>query len=45
MIEARRAAFEPIWRDGLAEFSEEELRTTAAVLDRMAGIFDDIRRA
>jgi DNA-binding MarR family transcriptional regulator len=42
LVDERRAHFEPRWRAAFAEFSEEELRTTAAVLDRMAALFDDL---
>lgn len=41
-VAARRALFEPRWRDALADFSDDELRTAAAVLDRLPAVFDDI---
>ena len=45
---ARRAparAFEPRWRAALAEFTDEELLTAAAVLDRLRALFvDDAER-
>jgi DNA-binding MarR family transcriptional regulator len=41
LVEARRARYEPRWRAALAEFSEAELMTAAAVLRRLAEMFDD----
>ena len=38
----RRARFEPRWRDALADFSDDELRTAAAVLERLPAVFEDI---
>jgi DNA-binding MarR family transcriptional regulator len=43
LIEERRARYEPRWRAALAGFSEAELRTAAAVLDRMRDMFDELR--
>jgi DNA-binding MarR family transcriptional regulator len=43
LVEERRARYEPMWRAAIAEFSAEELRTAAAVLDRLAAFFDEIR--
>lgn len=40
LVEARRAQFEPRFRAALAEFSDDELVTAAAVLDRLRGMFD-----
>jgi DNA-binding MarR family transcriptional regulator len=40
VVEEHRARVEPRWRAALSEFSPEELRTTAAVLDRLARYFD-----
>ena len=42
LIEERRARYEPLWRAALADFSDEELRTAATVLDRMRGMFDEL---
>lgn len=42
LVEERRARFEPRWRAALAEFSDAELQTAAAVLDRLRGLFDEI---
>ncbi len=42
VIEARRARYEPLWRGALAEFSDDELRTAAAVLERLRTLFDEL---
>jgi len=42
LVEARRAEFEPRFRAALAEFSDQELLTSAAVLDRLAAMFDEL---
>jgi DNA-binding MarR family transcriptional regulator len=42
LVDDRRARYEPLWRAAFAEFSEQELRSAAAVLDRMAALFDDL---
>jgi DNA-binding MarR family transcriptional regulator len=42
LVEARHARFAPRWEAALAEFSDAELRTTAAVLDRLHAMFDEI---
>lgn len=39
LLAARRARLEPLWRDALAEFSDEQLATAAAVLDRVRDTF------
>jgi DNA-binding MarR family transcriptional regulator len=39
LIAARRARLQPRWRAALAEFSDEELATAAAVLDRLSDTF------
>lgn len=41
LVEARRARYEPRWRAALSEFSDEELRTTARVLDRLRATLDE----
>jgi len=41
VIEARRCEMEPRWRAALSEFSEDELRIAAAVLDRLATLFGE----
>ena len=42
LVDERHARFQPRWRAAFAQFSEEELRTSAAVLDRMAEMFDEL---
>ena len=42
VCEERRAALEPLWREMLADFSAAELQTAAAVLDRLAALFERI---
>jgi DNA-binding MarR family transcriptional regulator len=42
LVEERRGRFEPRWQAALAEFSDEELLTAAAVLDRLRELFDEI---
>jgi DNA-binding MarR family transcriptional regulator len=39
LLAERRARLEPRWRAALAEFSDEELATAAAVLDRLRDAF------
>ena len=43
LIEERRLRYEPGWRAALADFSDDELRTASAVLDRMRDMFDQLR--
>jgi DNA-binding MarR family transcriptional regulator len=43
LTEERRARFEPRFRAALAQFSDAELLTAAAVLDRMRAMFDELR--
>jgi DNA-binding MarR family transcriptional regulator len=45
LVAERHARFAPRFSAALAEFSDDELRTTAAVLDRLRAMFDDIRAA
>jgi DNA-binding MarR family transcriptional regulator len=40
LVAERRARFEPMWRAALAGFSDDELFTAAAVLDRLAEMFN-----
>jgi DNA-binding MarR family transcriptional regulator len=40
LVEERRAEFEPRWMAAFGEFSDEELATTARVLDAMRDLFD-----
>jgi DNA-binding MarR family transcriptional regulator len=39
LLAERRALLQPRWRDALAEFSDDELRTAAVVLDRLRDAF------
>lgn len=43
LVDARHAQFAPRFSAALAEFSDEELRTAAAVLGRLGAMFDEIR--
>ena len=40
LVAERRARFEPMWRAALTDFSDDELLTAAAVLDRLAEMFN-----
>lgn len=40
IVAGRRARYEPLWRVAFADFSDEELRTAAAVLQRAGGLFE-----
>ena len=40
-METRRARYEPRWREALSGFSDEELLSAAAVLDRLSEMFDE----
>lgn len=42
LIEARRGRYEPRWRAALEHFSDDELRTTAEVLDALRRMFDEL---
>jgi DNA-binding MarR family transcriptional regulator len=44
LVEARRTRFEAYYHSAMASFSDDELRTAAAVLDRLAVMFDEIER-
>jgi DNA-binding MarR family transcriptional regulator len=41
LLEERHAQFAPRWEAALAEFSGDELRTAAVVLDRLHALFDE----
>jgi MarR family transcriptional regulator, organic hydroperoxide resistance regulator len=43
LVDERHARFAPRWDAALAEFSDDELRVAAAVLDRMRQTFADLR--
>ena len=42
LVDARHAQFAPRWTAALAEFSDDDLRTAAAVFDRLGAMFDEI---
>lgn len=42
LVEGRRAQFEPRFRAALEPFSDDDLRTAAAVLDRLREFFEDL---
>lgn len=42
LVEARRAEFEPRLREALAGFSDQDLLTAAAVLDRLGSLFESL---
>lgn len=43
LVDARHARFAPRFSAALAEFSDDELRTAAAVFTRLGAMFDEIR--
>jgi DNA-binding MarR family transcriptional regulator len=43
LLEARHAQLLPRWEAALASFSDDELRTAAAVLDRLHAMFDGVQ--
>ena len=45
MLREHKAVFECRWREALAGFSDEQLLTAAAVLDRVAKHFDQFDEA
>ncbi len=45
LVEERHARFAPRFNAALAEFSDAELRTAAAVLDRLHVMFDELKPA
>ena len=42
VVEERRARYEPRWRGALADFSDEELLTASAVLERIGMLFEEL---
>ncbi len=42
LVAARRARYEQLWAQALADFSAHELETATAVLDRARAVFDGI---
>jgi DNA-binding MarR family transcriptional regulator len=44
VVDKRRDQMEPRWRAAMAEFSDGELHTATAVLDRLHNLFDELDR-
>ncbi len=44
LVEEWRARFEPRWQAALTDFSDGELLTAAAVLDRLRELFDEVEQ-
>jgi DNA-binding MarR family transcriptional regulator len=42
VVECRRALMEPRWRAALADFTNRDLRTASAILDRIREMFDEM---
>ena len=42
LVEERRTFFEDRWRRALAEFSDQDLDTAAAILDRIREMFEQM---
>jgi DNA-binding MarR family transcriptional regulator len=42
LVEERHARFAPMWRQALAEFSDDELATAGAVMDKLGELFDHL---
>ena len=45
VVERRREQLEPRWRGALAGFSDQDLLTAAAVLERLRDMFDELALA
>jgi DNA-binding MarR family transcriptional regulator len=45
VVDDRRARYEPRWRAALAEFSQDELRTSTRVLEALRRMFDELADA
>jgi DNA-binding MarR family transcriptional regulator len=43
LVRARREKMEALWKEALAGFSEDELRTAVAVLERLGELFDSFQ--
>ena len=43
LVEERRKRYDPRWRGALADFSEDELRGAAAVLDALRRYFEELK--
>ena len=42
LVEERHARFAPMWRQALAGFSDDELATAGAVMDKLGELFDQL---
>src|ERR1700753_1242040 len=42
LVEERHARFAPQWQQALAGFSDDELATAGAVMDKLGGLFDEL---
>ena len=45
LVEERHARFAPMWRQALAGFSDAELATAGAVMDKLGELFDELATA
>jgi DNA-binding MarR family transcriptional regulator len=45
LVEERHARFSPMWQDALSSFSEDELATAEAVIDKLTELFDHLATA
>jgi DNA-binding MarR family transcriptional regulator len=45
LVEERHARFAPMWQQALAEFSDDELATSGAVMDKLAELFEQLASA
>jgi DNA-binding MarR family transcriptional regulator len=45
LVEERHARFSRMWREALADFSDDELATSAAVMDKVTELFDQLAAA
>ena len=45
LVEERHARFAPMWRQALAGFSDDELATAGAVMDKLGELFDELATA
>jgi DNA-binding MarR family transcriptional regulator len=45
LVEERRALFEPMWREAVSGFSDAELASAAAVMEKVAELFDQLASA
>jgi len=45
LVEERHARFAPMWRQALADFSDDELATAGAVMDKLGELFEQLATA